>query len=93
MYYFSESKEKVEDILKRISSGGATINDVTLHGGSCNLPFGGVGPSGVGAYHGKYSFDVFTHKKGVINRKTFMELPIRFAPFNDKIKLLRKFMK
>lgn len=93
LYYFSENKEKVEDILKRVSSGGATINDVTLHGGSCNIPFGGVGPSGVGAYHGKYSFDTFTHKKGVVNRKTFMELPIRFAPFNDKIKLLRKLMK
>lgn len=93
LYYFSESKEKIEDILKRVSSGGATINDVTLHGGSCNVPFGGVGPSGVGAYHGKYSFDTFTHKKGVVNRKTFMELPVRFAPFNDKIKLLRKLMK
>lgn len=93
LYYFSENKEKIEDILKRVSSGGVTINDVTLHGGSSNVPFGGVGPSGVGAYHGKYSFDNFTHKKGVVNRKTFMELPVRFAPFNDKIKLLRKLMK
>lgn len=93
LYYFSENKEKIEDILKRVSSGGATINDVALHGGSSNVPFGGVGPSGVGAYHGKYSFDTFTHKKGVVNRKTFMELPVRFAPFDDKIKLLRKFMK
>ena len=93
LYYFSESKEKIENILMRISSGGATINDVALHGGSINVPFGGVGPSGVGSYHGKYSFDVFTHKKGVVNRKTFMELPIRFAPFNDKINILKKLMK
>ena len=93
LYYFSESKEKIENILMRISSGGATINDVALHGGSSNVPFGGVGPSGVGSYHGKYSFDVFTHKKGVVNRKTFMELPIRFAPFNDKINILKKLMK
>ena len=93
LYYFSESKEKIENILMRISSGGATINDVAIHGGSSNVPFGGVGPSGVGSYHGKYSFDVFTHKKGVVNRKTFMELPIRFAPFNDKINILKKLMK
>lgn len=93
LYYFSENKEKIENMLNRVSSGGATINDVTLHGASRNIPFGGVGPSGVGAYHGKYSFEVFTHKKGVVNRKTFMEFPIRFAPFNDKINILRKFMK
>ncbi len=93
LYYFSENKQNINYVLNRTSSGGATINDVNLHGGAGTIPFGGVNTSGMGAYHGKATFDTFTHKKSVVVRGTFMELPFRFAPFKDRINLLKKIMK
>lgn len=93
LYYFSNDDNKVEHILNNISSGGVTINDTIIHVGFCNLPFGGVGNSGIGSYHGKASFDTFTHKKSVVKRSNLIEFPFRFAPYKDKIKLLRKVMK
>lgn len=93
LYYFSEDKNLIEKVLSNISSGGATINDTIIHVACPNLPFGGVGLSGIGQYHGKASFDTFTHHKSIIKRGTFLELPIRFAPYNNKLSLLRKLMK
>lgn len=93
LYYFSEDKRSIEKILSTVSSGGATINDTIIHVASSNIPFGGVGASGVGQYHGKASFDTFSHKKSIIKRGTFFELPIRFAPYKDKLTLLKKLMK
>ncbi|OOM81505.1 aldehyde dehydrogenase [Clostridium puniceum] len=93
LYYFSENKNNIKKIIKETSSGGVTINDTILHVGIANLPFGGVGTSGMGAYHGKKSFDTFTHEKSIAKRGTFIEFPFRFAPFNNKIKLLKKVMK
>lgn len=93
LYYFSNDDNKVEYILNSISSGGVTINDTIIHVGFCNLPFGGVGNSGIGSYHGKASFDTFTHEKSVVKRSNFIEFPFRFAPYKDKIKLLKKVMK
>ncbi|MGL5150298.1 MAG: aldehyde dehydrogenase [Clostridium sp.] len=93
LYYFSESSRNIEYVLKNSTSGGVTINDTIIHVATSNLPFGGVGTSGMGAYHGKASFDTFTHKKSVLKRGTFMELPIRYAPFNNKLSLLKKLMK
>lgn len=93
LYYFSEDSSAVEKMLNSTTSGGVTINDTIIHVASSYLPFGGVGPSGMGAYHGKASFDIFTHKKSVIKRGTFIEFPIKFAPYNNKINLLKKVMK
>lgn len=93
LYYFSEDSSSIEKVLNSTTSGGVTINDTIIHVASSYLPFGGVGPSGMGAYHGKASFDVFTHKKSVIKRGTFIEFPIKFAPYNNKINLLKKVMK
>lgn len=93
LYYFSEDSTSIEKVLNSTTSGGVTINDTIIHVASSYLPFGGVGPSGMGAYHGKASFDIFTHKKSVIKRGTFIEFPIKFAPYNNKIKLLKKVMK
>ena len=92
LYYFSEDKNNIEKVIKETSSGGVTINDTILHVGTSNLPFGGVGTSGMGSYHGKKSFDTFTHEKSVVERATYIEFSFRFAPFKDKIKLLRKVM-
>ncbi|WP_278600573.1 aldehyde dehydrogenase [Clostridium tertium] len=93
LYYFSEDSTSIEKVLNSTTSGGVTINDTIIHVASSYLPFGGVGPSGMGAYHGKASFDVFTHKKSVIKRGTFIEFPIKFAPYNNKINLLKKVIK
>ncbi|WP_322413549.1 aldehyde dehydrogenase family protein, partial [Clostridium perfringens] len=75
LYYFSEDSSLVEKMLSSTTSGGVTINDTIIHVASSYLPFGGVGPSGMGAYHGKARFDIFTHKKSVIKRGTFIEFP------------------
>ncbi|MEN8433248.1 aldehyde dehydrogenase [Clostridium septicum] len=93
LYYFSENKKSIEYVLKNTTSGGVTINDTIIHVASTYLPFGGVGSSGLGEYHGKASFDTFSHKKSVIKRGTFFELPIRFAPYGEKIKILKLLMK
>lgn len=93
LYYFSDSNKKIEYVIERTSAGGVTINDTIIHVANGNLPFGGVGPSGLGKYHGKDSFNTFTHTKSVMKRGTFIEFKIRFAPYNDRIKLLRKVMK
>ncbi|WP_182629441.1 aldehyde dehydrogenase [Clostridium chromiireducens] len=93
LYYFSEDENNIKRIIKETSSGGVTINDTILHVGTPNLPFGGVGTSGMGAYHGKHSFDSFTHEKSIVRRGTYMEFPFRFAPFKNKINLLRRIIK
>ncbi|TBX15626.1 aldehyde dehydrogenase [Clostridium perfringens] len=93
LYYFSEDKNKIKKVLNSTSSGGVTINDTLVHVSSSYLPFGGVGNSGMGEYHGKYSFDLFSNKKGVMNRKTFLDLKIRYAPFQNKLTIVKKIMK
>lgn len=93
LYYFSENEKSVKKVLESTSSGGVTINDTIIHVASSHLPFGGVGPSGVGSYHGKSSFLNFSHSKSVVNRSTKLEFPFRFAPYKDKIKLIKKIMK
>jgi aldehyde dehydrogenase (NAD+) len=57
------------------------------------LPFGGVGQSGIGSYHGKGSFDTFSHHKSVVKRATWLDIPIRYAPYNDKLKKIKFFLK
>lgn len=93
LYYFSEIKDRIDYILNSTTAGGVTINDTIIHVASSYIPFDGVGSSGVGDYHGKASFDAFTHSKSVLQRGTFMELPVRFAPYGDKIKYLKILMK
>jgi aldehyde dehydrogenase (NAD+) len=93
LYYFSENKNNIEKVIKETSSGGVTINDTVIHVGTTNLHFGGVGTSGMGSYHGKKSFDTFTHEKSIVKRGTYIEFSFRFAPFKNKINLLRKVIK
>lgn len=93
LYYFSENDKKIEYVIERTSSGGVTINDTIIHIANGNLPFGGVGTSGLGKYHGRDSFNTFSHIKSVMKRGTFIEFKVRFAPYNNRIKLLKKVMK
>lgn len=94
LYYFSENKKSIEYIINSISSGGVTINDTIIHVASSKLPFGGVGTSGIGKYHGKDSYLTFSNRKAVLKRSTLIEFPFRFPPYTDKkLNLLRKIMK
>ncbi|KXG76444.1 aldehyde dehydrogenase [Thermotalea metallivorans] len=93
LYVFSENKTVQKEIIRRVSFGGGCINDTLSHVASPYIPFGGVGPSGMGAYHGKSSFDTFSHKKSVMKRTTKFSIPLAFPPYKDKMKLLKKWMK
>jgi aldehyde dehydrogenase (NAD+) len=64
-----------------------------MHYGNPYVPFGGVGQSGYGAYHGKYSFETFSHKKGIVKRGNWLDVPIRYAPYGSKLKWLKKLLK
>lgn len=92
-YVFSKNKAFVEKMISTFSFGGGVINDVLVHFGNSKLPFGGVGASGLGRYHGKYGFDTFSHQKSVMKRGTWLDLKLRYAPYNGKLKLLKKAFK
>ncbi len=92
LYIFSNSKSTQDIILSKISSGGVCINDTIMHITPNNLPFGGVGNSGMGSYHGKKSFETFSHQRSVLNRKTYFDLSQRYPPYTTKtLKLLKLF--
>jgi aldehyde dehydrogenase (NAD+) len=91
-YVFSQNQEKAKDIINQVSFGGGCINDTLVHLVNPNLPFGGVGASGMGSYHGKRSFDTFTHYKSVINQFTRMDNPVRYPPYKGKLKWLKLFL-
>jgi len=93
LYVFTKKKRFANKMIANYSFGGGTINDTTVHFANHNLPFGGVGESGVGAYHGKQTFDVFSHKKGVTKRYNWLDIPVRYAPYKGKLKILKTFMK
>lgn len=94
LYLFTQNKKIEKEILKNISFGGGCINDTVMQLVSSRMPFGGVGGSGMGSYHGKYSFDTFTHKKSIIKKYTWIDLPIRYLPYDEfKMKLIKLFLK
>ena len=93
LYYFGQKMKKARYVLQNTSSGGACINDVVTHVANTYLPFGGVGNSGTGAYHGKYSFDTFSHTRSIVQSTTRFNIGMKFAPYNGKLKWLKKIMK
>lgn len=93
LYVFSNRKSFAEKIIKRHSFGGGTINDTIVHFANHRLPFGGVGESGIGRYHGKQTFDTFSHKKGVVSRGTWLDITTRYAPYKEKLKQLKMLTK
>lgn len=90
LYVFSENIPLCKRIIKTYSFGGGCINDTLLHFSNNRLPFGGVGHSGIGSYHGKQSFDLFSHQKAIIKKANWLDISIRYAPYNNKIKWLKK---
>ncbi len=88
LYYFGSTKEQQEKILQTTTSGGACINETVSHLINPRTPFGGVSTSGFGNYHGKESFNAFSHSKSVLRKGTWFDLPLKYAPYRSKKKLL-----
>ena len=93
-YIFTKDKRMKEFFLSRMHFGGGCVNDTIIHLASEELPFGGVGESGMGRYHGKFGFDTFTHLKSIVDKPFWLDLPMRYQPYSAlKEKLVRKFLK
>jgi aldehyde dehydrogenase (NAD+) len=93
LYVFTTNNYFAEEMIQTFSFGGGCINDTIVHFSNHRLPFGGIGHSGIGAYHGKLSFDTFSHKKAIVKKANWLDLPMRYAPYNDKLKTIKKLLK
>ncbi len=93
LYLFTTSKEIENKVLKFAFYGGGCINDTIIHVGNNNIAFGGVGASGMGKYHGSESFYLFSHTKSIMKKSNLIDINIRYAPYKNKIKILRKILK
>ena len=85
LYIFSSNKQHIKRAKTELSYGGGCINDVVIHLATSEMGFGGVGESGMGSYHGKDGFDTFSHYKSIVDKKTWMDLPMRYQPFKSKL--------
>lgn len=94
LYLFTKSAENEKNVLRRTSSGGGCINDVVVHLATPHMPFGGVGNSGMGSYHGKQSYATFSHKKSIMKKALWPDLPLRYQPYHKmSLALLKKIQK
>jgi aldehyde dehydrogenase (NAD+) len=95
LYLFSEDKKHIKEVIERIRYGGGCINDTVIHLATSELGFGGVGESGMGRYHGKSGFDAFSHKKSIVDKKTLIDLPMRYQPYKSRFyeRLVHFFLK
>ncbi len=94
LYLFSSDQDAQQRVHNSLSFGGGCINDTIIHLSTPHLGFGGVGDSGMGRYHGKFSFDTFTHYKSILKKSAWLDLPVRYHPYTDgKFKLLRRFLR
>lgn len=91
LYLFTDDSSFEKEIIEKVSFGGGCVNDTIIHCTSEGLPFGGIGRSGIGNYHGKASFDAFSHKKSVVKSKKFADISMKYPPFNEKkLELIKK---
>ena len=95
LYLFSSDKKQIKRVTTELSYGGGCINDVVVHLATSEMGFGGVGESGMGSYHGKDGFAAFSHYKSVMDKKTWLDLPMRYQPYKNKLyeMLLHMFLK
>ena len=82
LYIYADNKAVIKKVTSRCAFGGGCVNDCIIHLATSNMGFGGVGESGMGSYHGKIGFDTFTHYKSIVDKKTWLDLPMRYAPYN-----------
>jgi acyl-CoA reductase-like NAD-dependent aldehyde dehydrogenase len=94
LYYFTQNRDNKKRIIREISSGTVCINETVMQFGNSHLPFGGVGNSGFGKYHGKFSFDTFSHFKAVLQKSTLVDLPFRYPPYTKaKLRIIKLFLR
>ena len=95
LYLFSEDKKRIREVTARCAYGGGCVNDTIIHLATSGMGFGGVGESGMGAYHGRTGFEAFSHSKSIVNKRTWMDLPMRYQPYKRGLygKLLHFFLK
>lgn len=93
LYLFTNDKSVEEKVLSEVSFGGGCINDVILHLATSYMGFGGVGDSGMGCYHGKESFDTFTHKKSILKKSNIFDISLRYPPYKGKLEKIKKILK
>lgn len=94
LYIFAKDKKIIRRVTRSCSFGGGCVNDTVIHLATSNMGFGGVGASGIGSYHGKAGFDAFSHHKSIVDKKTWMDLPMRYRPYKKfNGKLIRMFLK
>lgn len=92
LYYFTQNKKRARYMIQHTSSGGVCINDTISHVVNSDLPFGGIGNSGIGQYHGRYSFETFSHPKSVVKTTTAFNIGLKFAPYAQKLRMLKKWL-
>ena len=94
LYLFTRNQNTEKQVLSTLSFGGGCVNDTIIHLATSRMGFGGVGASGMGSYHGRYSFDTFTHEKSMVKKSGKIDLPVRYHPYTDKnFRMLKKFLK
>jgi aldehyde dehydrogenase (NAD+) len=94
LYLFTQNKQTEQKILNSCSFGGGCVNDTVIHLANPHLGFGGVGHSGMGTYHGRHSFDTFTHYRSIISKSNWIDLPMRYHPYLEKnLKMIRRLLK
>jgi aldehyde dehydrogenase (NAD+) len=91
-YVFSTSSTFIKNCIQNYSFGGGCINDIAIHFANKRLPFGGVGHSGIGSYHGQRSFDTFSHQKAIVRKGNWLDVPLRYAPYKNKLAYVRKLL-
>ena len=94
LYIFSENRKTIRKVTEKCTFGGGCVDDTIIHLATSEMGFGGVGESGMGAYHGKRGFETFSHRKSIVDKKTFLDLPMRYQPYHPfSTKLIRMFLK
>lgn len=93
LYLFTQNKQNIRMIIHNLSFGGGCINDTIMHLASNRMPFGGVGESGMGSYHGKTSFDTFSHKKSILFKSNMLDIPLRYPPYKRHFSYIKWLLK
>ena len=93
LYIFSNSSENRNKIIRKTQSGGVCINETVVHFINPYLPLGGVGQSGMGKYHGRFSFETFSYKRAVMHKSNLIDVPVRYPPYRNKTAILRYLIK
>ena len=94
LYLFTEDKAVMDRVLMKCRFGGGCVNDCIIHLATSEMPFGGVGESGMGGYHGKFGFEEFSHYRSIVDKKTWMDMPVRYQPYTKgKLRMMRRVIK